>query len=337
MPANKYALLRYRIIDRCLTKKNFPNKEDLRQACEDSLYGSYGENISESTIEKDLWAMRNESELGYHAPIKYSKLEKGYFYEDENYSISELSLNEADIESIQIAAATLNQFKDNPIFQQYENAIDKIVNRLTITANPSEENLESLIQFENTPKATGTEYLNPLLSAIKNQEIIQIYYQKYSSNQAQKYILEPYLLKEYRNRWYLISFEKSREKFLTFGLERIEKLDLTDEFYTRNIDFNSDRFFKDSIGITEIDTEPKSITLEFDALQANYIMSKPLHHSQKIIEQNESTTTIELQVLETYELIQLILGFGKSVRVKSPKELAHRIKKELESSLSHYE
>ncbi|MFM1931274.1 MAG: hypothetical protein RL226_577, partial [Bacteroidota bacterium] len=69
MPANKYALLRYRIIDRCLTNSAspFPNKEKLREACEEALYGSLGENISESTIEKDLWAMRNENELGYFA------------------------------------------------------------------------------------------------------------------------------------------------------------------------------------------------------------------------------------------------------------------------------
>ena len=64
MPANKYALLRYRIIDRCITQKSYPTKEDLRAACEEALYGSDGENISISTIEKDIWAMRNESELG---------------------------------------------------------------------------------------------------------------------------------------------------------------------------------------------------------------------------------------------------------------------------------
>ena len=79
MPANKYALLRYRIIDRCLTNKAkpFPSKEDLRQECEDVLYGSDGINISTSTIEKDMWAMRNESELGYYAPIEYHKTHKG--------------------------------------------------------------------------------------------------------------------------------------------------------------------------------------------------------------------------------------------------------------------
>ena len=82
MPANKYALLRYRIIDRCLTNPGhpFPSKETLRLACEEALYGSDGERISISTIEKDLWAMRNETDLGYYAPIEYHRDERGYHY-----------------------------------------------------------------------------------------------------------------------------------------------------------------------------------------------------------------------------------------------------------------
>ena len=96
MPANKYALLRYRIIDDCLTNKarKFPTKEDLQYACEQALYGSSGERVSVSTIEKDMWAMKNESELGYYAPIAYSKLEKGYYYTDPEYTIKEISLSE---------------------------------------------------------------------------------------------------------------------------------------------------------------------------------------------------------------------------------------------------
>ena len=78
MPSNKYALFRYRIIDKLISNKYkpYPSKEDLRNACEDELYGIGSERIFDSTIEKDLWAMRNESLLGYNAPIKYSKLEK---------------------------------------------------------------------------------------------------------------------------------------------------------------------------------------------------------------------------------------------------------------------
>ena len=121
MPANKYALLRYRIIDDCLTNqyRRFPTKEDLQYACEQALYGSSGERVSISTIEKDMWAMKNESELGYYAPIAYSKLEKGYYYEDEEYTIKEISLSHEEKEAIRFAANTLFQFKDLSIFDQF--------------------------------------------------------------------------------------------------------------------------------------------------------------------------------------------------------------------------
>ena len=78
MPHIKNALIRYRIIDRCLKNKYkpFPTKQDLRQACEDALFGStVGEHICDSTIEKDMFAMKME----HDAPIKYSKREKGYY------------------------------------------------------------------------------------------------------------------------------------------------------------------------------------------------------------------------------------------------------------------
>ena len=85
MPANKYALIRYRTIDRCLTNRSsvYPSKEDLRLACEEALYGSAGDRISVSTLEKDLNAMRNDGALGYYAPIVYHRDQRGYYYEEE--------------------------------------------------------------------------------------------------------------------------------------------------------------------------------------------------------------------------------------------------------------
>ena len=128
MPANKYALLRYRIIDRCLTNpgKPFPTKEELRQACEDALYGSDGEHISISTVEKDLWAMRNEADLGFYAPIEYHRDERGYHYTEEGYSINDVQLNDDDLDAIRFATNTLIQFRDLPIFQQFDQALGKI-------------------------------------------------------------------------------------------------------------------------------------------------------------------------------------------------------------------
>ena len=76
-----------------------------------------GEHISMSTIDKDIWAMRNEGELGYYAPIKFSKEYGGYYYEDPEFTISEVPLNDDDLNAIQAAAETLYQFRDIPLFK----------------------------------------------------------------------------------------------------------------------------------------------------------------------------------------------------------------------------
>jgi hypothetical protein len=118
MPHIKNALIRYRIIDRMLRNKYkpFPSKEALRSACEDALFGSEsGAHICASTIEKDLFTMKME----HDAPIRYSKKNGGYFYEDPDFSINDVPLSEDELSSIRFAVSTLQQFREVPFFQQF--------------------------------------------------------------------------------------------------------------------------------------------------------------------------------------------------------------------------
>ncbi|MFM2227602.1 MAG: hypothetical protein RL664_945 [Bacteroidota bacterium] len=209
MPANKYALLRYRIIDRCLTNKGkpFPSREDLRKACADALYGSGADQISLSTIDKDIWAMKNESELGYYAPIEYNRTHKGYFYTEDDYSINELSLVDEDIEAIRFAAAILNQFRHVPLLSQYESAVDKIIQRVNLNSSIEEEKHKALIQFETSTVSQGNEFLGPLLEAAKSKIACTLFYQSFKENEVKQYSIHPLLLKEYfeviQHKWLL--------------------------------------------------------------------------------------------------------------------------------------
>lgn len=320
MPANKYALLRYRIIDKCLSNaaRPYPSKQDLREACEEALYGSFGEHISSSTIEKDLWAMRNESELGYYAPIEYSKAHHGYYYEKEGYSIQNISLNDTEFNAIKLAAHTLNQFREIEIFAEYNSAIDKIMNRLAVNPDNSEKE-RITIQFESAPGTAGQQFLNLLISAIDGKQSATFQYQKFGEDSNKSYVVHPYLLKEYRNRWYLIAFEPSRGEFLTFGLDRMSEV-VCGEKFEFDSTFDPDQFFKYSIGITQRDSIPQKVVLKTTVKQGQYLESQPLHHSQRVSYSNDHCE-IELEVLLTYELIHYILSCGKEVEVLAPKKL----------------
>ena len=338
MPANKYALLRYRIIDRCLTNKGktYPTREDLRQACEDALFGSGGDAISLSTIDKDIWAMKNENELGYYAPIKFSKQNGGYFYEQEGYSISELSLGDEDLEAIRFATATLEQFRSIPIFKQYESAIDKIINRVNISPNPDDSSLARYIQFEKSTVSLGNEHLAPLLEHIKSRKSIRIFYRKFSDDLLNEYELHPYLLKEYHNRWYLIAYNVERKAMRTYGLERIEKLETGIKKFSVDAGFEPDLFFKYSLGITERSEKPEHIELQFQTATGKYLVTQPIHSSQQIIKEDKNYITLGLHVLITTELINLILSFGHQVKVLKPKKLTTLVQRELEQTLKLY-
>ena len=335
MPHIKNALIRFRIIDKMLRNKYkpFPSKRDLREACEESLYGSVGgEHICDSTIEIDLFNMK----MDHDAPIKYSKLEKGYYYEDKGYSIDEVPLTEKDIKAIKIATNLLSQFKNTEIFSQFEFAIDKIIDRVNISSNVQDTAIEEYVQFETVERVGGSEFLEPLLTAIKNKNKVQFEHKGFSSEAAKTRRIHPYLLKEYRNRWYLVGKSELKEKVITFGLDRIRNLTILTDTYKKSNSFSPDRLFKYSIGITADHGSPSKIIIEVGGLLSKYILSQPLHMSQKYLGEKNNTHSFSYFLLPTYELKMQILGFGKEVKVIEPKELRDEIREVARSVLALY-
>ena len=339
MPANKYALLRYRIIDRSIRNKQrpFPSKEDLRRACEEALYGSDGEHISMSTIDKDIWAMRNEGELGFYAPIKFSKDNAGYYYQDSNYTISELPLNEDDLNAIKTAAETLFQFKDIPLFKQFDTAIEKILDRMKISAFDDHKTDHDVLQFERGSDYKGSEFLGMLFSASKEDQVVSFQYKKFNSNQSQLIILQPYLLKEYRSRWYVIGLDESKDALRTYSLDRLSDIALKGRTFKRSESFSTASFFKHALGITVTDDEHQKVRLKFSEKLSPYIISQPVHSSQQILNNVEGGVIVEIEVLITIELVTLVLGFGDQVEVLAPDQLKESVKSALINSLKKYQ
>jgi predicted DNA-binding transcriptional regulator YafY len=321
MPHIKNALIRYRIIDRCIRNqyKKYPTKQDLREACEEALYGSIdGVNICDSTIEKDMFAMKME----HDAPIKYSKIEKGYYYEDPDFSINDIPLTEDDLSSIKFAVSTLMQFREVDLFKQFGNAIDKIVDRVSIASNPNDQEINNYIQFESAVSTGGSEFLPQLFDAIKSSSIVTFSYASFVTDQPKNRKVVPLLLKEYRNRWYLISFDQNKNAIITYALDRLNELVITEETAPKPQDFNPDTYFKYAVGISTSNNEsPVKIELEANSIAAKYIDSQPLHASQEKIKETSKFTLFKLEVLVSEELIRTLLSFGGEVKVIKPLSL----------------
>mgnify|MGYP000403896066 CR=1 FL=1 len=322
----KNAQIRYRVIDRCLRNKYkpFPSKMDIREACEDAIFGSIdGENICDSTIEKDLFAMR----MDHDAPIKYSKKNRGYFYEDEDYSINDIPLNEDDIDAIKFAANTLIQFKEVDLFKSFGSALDKIFDRISIADDPTDGTIDRLVQFESSNSKGDTEFLSPILKAIRERLIVEFLYKSFSSKVEKRRRVAPLLLKQYQKRWYLISQDLKKDRITTYALDRMTNLELTEDYFLDNFNFNSDAYFEHAVGITSIDGKPENVLLKVDNQAANYLITQPLHKSQEIIKKGKNRTSFSLKVFVTEELIRSLLSYAGEIEVESPIELREELSK----------
>ena len=335
MPHIKNALIRYRIIDRCLRNKfrPYPTKFDLRKACEEALFGiQSGLNICDSTIEKDMFAMKMELD----APIRYSKRYGGYYYEDPGFSINDIPLTEEDLSAIRFALKTLTQFREVNLFRQFGNAIDKIVDRVSIANDPQDADLDQFIQFEAAVSSGGSEYLPILLEAVKNRLRTTFDYSSFQSGVSKWRNVLPLCLREYRNRWYVITFDLDKAEIITYALDRIGALEVTNEPVERP-EFDQQSYFKHAVGISASNkAKPVRVVIKADAVASKYIETQPFHNSQTKRQNSKHKSIFEMNVFISEELIRSILSFAGEVEVLEPSELRDEIRRRTEKMKEIY-
>lgn len=329
MPVNKSAWLRYRIIDGCLTNPRhvYPSMEFII----DKIEEQNGSRISNSMFTKDLENMRIES----GAPIKFDRYHKGYHYTEQGFSLKEFPLTHAEIEALDFSTALLQQVKGTRMFQQFESAINKMTEgyRISKILGKSEK---QILQVEEPINTEGNRWLEKLLKAIVEKECLQVTYQAYGGT-VKEHEYSGYLLKEYRNRWYAVGYSKKAKSVLVLALDRILAVNACNGKYMSDETFIPDDFFKYSLGITQIHEEaPSIVVLQFTPEQAPYILSQPLHSSQQIVSDDEKGLRIQLEVYQSHELLQTILGFGDQVKVLKPAGLKKEIIHILRSGLKQY-
>ncbi|MBL0233793.1 MAG: WYL domain-containing protein [Chitinophagaceae bacterium] len=330
MPVNKNALLRYRIIDSCLTNSMHPFPDAAFML--DKIQEQIGTEISESMLNKDLACLKRE----FGAPIKFDRNRGGYFYSDKNYSFKKLPLSNEEIEALDFSTALLQQLKGTDMFRHFENAINKLIEGYRISKIIG-KNESAILQTELPVDNSDSRWLETIITAILHKKTLNLQYQPFGRD-AREHTLSPYLLKEYRNRWYVVGYSEQAENILVFALDRIKEIDDAASTFRSDENFNGAKFFEYSLGITQVhDQEPEDIELAFQPLQAEYIRSQPLHQSQHIISENENEVLIQLKLFITQELVMAILSYGAAVRVLKPESLKNRIKEEVKALGKIYE
>jgi len=334
MPKNKDALSRYRWIDERLRNKRQPKPtlDDLVTFVSDKM----DKSIAVRTIQKDLEDMRNDAELNYFAPIVYNRSSRVYQYEDENFSISNSPIDEADLQGLEVAIGILEQFRSLPVIQRFEDAILKIAASLKMNRQQLEN--RGLIKFSRGSQYQGAEHIPEIVDAIKNLEVIRIAYQSFDRTEPKEHWVEPYHLREYNHRFYLIGKSQKAKggTVLTFSLDRIVKFWPTDKHFDEK-NFDDASYFQHAIGITVTEGEPEDIVLSYTPHQGKYVKTQPIHPSQTILKDDEKECRVGLKLVVNQELMILLLSNGARVKVLEPKHLADALKEEAKKMLERYQ
>ncbi|MEO9533540.1 MAG: WYL domain-containing protein [Crocinitomicaceae bacterium] len=334
MAQNKNALIRYKTIDKCL--QNHYRKwtlENLIDACSEALYEYEGKdaNVSKRTVQLDIQLMRSDK-LGYNAPIEvYDK--KYYRYGEADFSITNIPITENDMSVLSETVEMLKQFKDFSLFSE----ISGIIQRLEDKVYTEKTKQSSIIHLDKNEKLKGLEHLDVLYQTILKKICINVEYKSFKARKPSVIHIHPYILKEFNNRWFLVGLNEISQKIMTLALDRIDGVEYNLDINYKLNNFDGDDYYKNTIGVTVLPEEHvEEVVFKVNRSNAPYVVTKPFHHSQEIIDNDSSGITFKIKVHHNYELERMILGFGASVEVKSPSRLRKRIKKNLAEALKNY-
>ncbi len=325
MPKSKEQHLRYRTIDQELKSHAWVKSKDIQRVIQDTL----GEYVDIRTIQKDIKDMKEDTRLGFNAPIEYDHQKKAYCYKDRGYSISHFSLQSHEIAALKFYAACLQLYSSSGIFKDFSSAIDKIISGISLRQRlKSGTNPDLIIQTDTVFHTAGSEWLELIVLAIDGKTNISFDYEKFNVKETrQKRIISPYLLKEYKNRWYVIGKSISEKQIKTFALDRVTSLHHFGGAYLSEDEFDPETYFKHCFGITALDKPVETVVLQFSKEQIPYIKSLAVHPTQKILQESSNDITISIEVIPSYELYEYILGKMPDIKVISPVAIAKHIRK----------
>jgi len=297
--SKRESIARYNLIIKKLRKQPSSFSEISDYLAFESDLQEYNFNVSKRTFQRDIEDIRSV----YNIDIQYDFSRKVYYIDfDEQPEVNERILEAFD----------------------------------TFNALNISDRLSNHIHFEKR-RHQGTENIYGLLHALKNQVQINFTYQKYWDDELTKRIVEPYALKEFKNRWYILANDLKDNQVKSFALDRFTDLEITRRKFQFPNDFNINEHYKYCFGIiSQNGHKPQEVILSFDPFQGKYIKSLPLHESQQILVDNEAELRVKLTLFVTHDFFMELLSYGENLKVIEPESLIKDIKYSLQETLKQY-
>ena len=346
MPINKNAIMRYKILDELLSDRyhNY-SLDDLTNEVNRRLAEMRpdGDCVVRRTIEKDIHFLENGGPFWVEIErysVDYDNYERNRTYKkqclryaDPSFSIFKQKLSSEEQYLLRELFSLLGQFDGLPKLEGLE--------RLRQSLRPSSTD-QPIISLTKNP-LENTNLFGELFTAISQRQVIELHYHQFTAPDNDRvYNLHPYLLRQYNGRWYLFAKKVENDKLKCFPLDRMDKIVPLPSLKYKEYDGNLNELFEDVIGVSIYEAEPvNQIVFWVSDFSVDYVMTKPLHESQKNLNMEEEALRKAYPSLQggcffrigckrNYELIRELCSFGKELVVLEPsnirKEIEDRIK-----------
>jgi len=333
MPTNKNALLRYQILDRCFSNRYRKYTiEDLVDAVNEALYDMYGSEVSMRQIRDDIKYMRDR--VSYNAPIEAVPFDGKrcyYRYSDPNYTIFNTELTTEEVTKLCSTINMLGRYRGGAN-RWLEEVISNLELRFGIKTNR-----EHIVAFEQNDQLRGLEFLSELIDSAINHQPLNLLYRTYNGKET-NVVIHPYHVKQYNNRWFLFGLEltPNGDRIANRALDRIVKFSISNVPFVPNTSIDFSTRFDDVVGVTipDDDVQKETVVLKFEPDRFPYVVSKPIHHSQKVL--NEDECILQIEVRPNKELESVIFSYFPHVEVLEPATLREQFKEKISNNLKKY-
>ena len=328
MPVDKQVLLRYQVLNRCFRNRYREfTINDLVDECNKALRKINKPDVSKRTIQYDINTLEADYGIELDERLKAGR-QRLYRYVDTSYNLPLFHINDEERHKLQDAIRVLDFFEGEPTYDWARTLLIQIEGGMfTSESTP-------VVSFQSNPDLKGINLFGKLLQAIIKKRVLKIKYTPFGKGSYTEKIY-PYHLKQFNDRWYLIAQAVGYDTYAHYALDRIEDFEeIAVKYKEPEVDFSE--YFDDVIGVTVPDGDTEDIVIKVSKARYNYIKTKPLHLSQRTIEESDDYVIVSINVKVNNELESLILSFGDDMEVISPASFKDRIAEKIQSTNQRY-
>jgi predicted DNA-binding transcriptional regulator YafY len=297
---------------------------DLLQACNDELEQYDGTSVTERQVRADIEFM--ERDAGGAIPLE--RVRNGhrvyYRYEDPSFSINNLPITQSEYDLLTDTIQMLRRFKGMPSYIGMDTMIAKLETVFNV-----DKNVTSYVAFSQNEELTGLQHFTPLLEAIASKSVLMVRYHKFGGT-ISELTVHPYQLRQYNNRWFLVGMDDQMMDTNPLSIYPLDRIDwLTRQPAVKYIPYagNIEDAFKDIVGVSLRRVEPiNHIILRAYHPTADYIRTKPIHPSQRIIAEEKDYVEFSLDIKVNYELVTILTSYADCCEVIEPHSLRAQIR-----------